>query len=48
MWPIVMMGVAGLLVGGVYSMAKAKKYVAAGIVGAMALLALVAAYMWWP
>ena len=47
-WPIVMMAVAGLFVGGVYSMAKAKKYVAAGVVGVMALMALAAAYLWWP
>lgn len=46
-WPIILMAVAGLLVGGVYSMAKAKRTIPAIVVGAAALIALAGAVLWW-
>ncbi|MGH8794852.1 MAG: hypothetical protein ACRDXX_19700 [Stackebrandtia sp.] len=46
-WPIVLTGVAGLLVGGVVSMLKEGRKVAAIVVGVLAGLALAGAVAWW-
>ena len=45
--PILLMGVAGLMFGGVYSMAKAKRIVPAVVIGVLALVALAGAVLWW-
>lgn len=47
--PMLMMGFAGLLVGGTYSMVKQKRTVAAVICGLLAVVALAASVLWlWP
>jgi hypothetical protein len=46
-WPIVLMGVGGLLVGGVYSAAKAKRTIPAVVLGVLAAVALAGAVLWW-
>ncbi len=47
--PMLMMGFAGLLAGGTYSMVKQKRTVAAVICGLLAVVALAASVLWlWP
>lgn len=45
--PILLMGFGGLLIGGVISMTKAKKPVAAIVLGLLAALAIAGAVLWW-
>ncbi|GAA4898087.1 hypothetical protein LX16_0998 [Stackebrandtia albiflava] len=46
-WPIVLMGAAGLLVGGTYSMFRQERRAAAVVCGVLALVALAGAVLWW-
>lgn len=47
--PILLMGAAGLLAGGTYSMAKQRRTTAAVICGLLALVSLAASILWlWP
>ena len=45
-WPVVLTGVAGLLIGGVYSFAKSKRVLPAVVLGVLAAIALVGAVLW--
>ncbi|MGH8876217.1 MAG: hypothetical protein ACRD0P_02570 [Stackebrandtia sp.] len=45
--PIVLMGAGGLLLGGVISAVKAKRVVAAIVLGVLSLVALAGAVLWW-
>ncbi len=45
-YPIVLLVLAGFLIGGVYSFAKAKRYPAAVILGIAAALSLLGALLW--
>lgn len=46
-WPIILMGVGGFLIGGIFAMAKAKRVIAAVVVAVLAVLALAGAAAWW-
>ncbi|CAM3167224.1 hypothetical protein [Stackebrandtia soli] len=46
-WPIVLMGAAGLLVGGSFSMYKQDSKRAAIVLGVLAAIALAGAILWW-
>ena len=47
LWPIILMAVAGLFVGGSYSMYKQDSKKASVVLGVLAAIALAGAILWW-